>query len=465
MNNLGALSPADVLIPGSYGDSVNAVMIKLCKAFEAKGLRPAVASISRFMHRDLEKHNVTSIPLFHQLNRRFQPSELRALADTLQTKYSMSLNEFCFAEAQYLFCQPESLRTRAIATILAIEQSFDSVRPAFCVVGQGNEISTNAFYAITKLRQIPMVSFGAALPHIKGKGFLHLTDKQDFKLSKIYRYNELDSSAVEQAKLLREQIIHRNRVITYYNEDQGQSALASTVSLAGSYIAQGELSKLAAKAKTYTTNHLIGPWRIFRARRLFAPEIPRKFVFLPLHQPNDSNITVCNPLFFRQEWVVEYIARCLPPDVALVIKPHPGVPLPPHEKVRQMTGADNVFLVDPELKASELIERSAAVVIINSSVGLEAFARAKPLLVLGDFPLRVLRGVHTAPDLRELRTVLEQTIAQSAIPEELVLEGLYTLWANMSDGYLWDDSPDYDRLVESAMQAAHIGASLEAAAR
>lgn len=466
MSDLTTLPPIDVLISGSYGDSVIKVLTKLSKAFQAKGLHPAVAGVSRFMHHELQKGGVLSIPLFEDLNRRFEPAELDSHVRAFEAKYSLSMREFCFAEAQYLFCRPESLRTRAVATFLAVERLFNSVRPAFCVAIQGNELITNAFYAITKARKIPMFSFGAALPHIKGKGFLHTTDKQDFNISAPYRYEDLSPAAIEQARTVQDQIVRRNQWISYYNDDQAENAPMGAIRLGLSYIAHGELGKLAAKIKTYLTNRIVGPWRMFRARRLFAREIPQRFVFFPLHQPNDSNITVCNPMFFRQEWIVEYIARCLPPDVSLVVKPHPGVPLPELPRLRQITGTDNVHFVRPEIKAAELIERSAAVVVVNSSVGLEAFARGKPVLVLGDFPLKGLRGVHVAPDLRELRTVLQQTIDQVEIPERFVLEGLYTIWANMSDGYLWDDAPNYDQLVDSALKAAALaGAVPEAVTR
>jgi capsule polysaccharide modification protein KpsS len=146
--------------------------------------------------------------------------------------------------------------------------------------------------------------------------------------------------------------------------------------------------------------------------RLYEP-VPaeRPFVYFPLHVTDDFKIKRLIPHCSDQAYLIEQLADALPQGHDLVLKEHPvSIGRNPVSMLRRLVRRGNVRLVDPYTSSHELIERSAAVAVIGSTVGLEALLFGKPVLTLGR-PFYAGYGVTVdVESFREIKDKLAETL-------------------------------------------------------
>jgi hypothetical protein len=125
--------------------------------------------------------------------------------------------------------------------------------------------------------------------------------------------------------------------------------------------------------------------RALAAHRLYKP-VPEDepFLYFPLHVTDDFKIKRVIPHCVDQGYLIRQVADALPQGRLLVLKEHPAsIGRNPDRLLRALAGLPNVRLVDPYTSSHELIRRARGVVVISSTVGLEALLYAKPVLTLG----------------------------------------------------------------------------------
>jgi capsule polysaccharide export protein KpsC/LpsZ len=148
------------------------------------------------------------------------------------------------------------------------------------------------------------------------------------------------------------------------------------------------------------------------------------------------------------------VADMLPEGIDVVLKEHPvSIGRNPVSFLRRLTRRSNVHLVDPYTSSHELIRRSEAVVVISSTVGLEALLHGRPVLTMGQ-PFYSGYGVTVDVDsFRELPTALAEVLAFTPDHERT----LEVLGAMMRATYA-GKPPGVDPSPENA---AVVAASLE----
>jgi hypothetical protein len=121
-------------------------------------------------------------------------------------------------------------------------------------------------------------------------------------------------------------------------------------------------------------------------RRFYThPDLTRPFVYFPLHVTDDYKIKRVVPHCADQAALVEQVARALPHGWDLVTKEHPmAIGRTPASLLNRLTRMRNVRVVSPESNSHDLVEQARAVVVISSTVGLEALLYDKPVLTLGE---------------------------------------------------------------------------------
>lgn len=116
------------------------------------------------------------------------------------------------------------------------------------------------------------------------------------------------------------------------------------------------------------------------------------YFFVPLQHEGDAQIKHHSPYAENAEFITQVLssfARHAPPDVQLVFRQHPHSRGGPGHAAFIDTLAHGLGVGERVVHLVEghtptLVKRSRGVVLINSTVGLQALMRRKPLAVLGD---------------------------------------------------------------------------------
>ena len=148
--------------------------------------------------------------------------------------------------------------------------------------------------------------------------------------------------------------------------------------------------------RTQTPDEAIGRWFRASQRQRRGPnpfasaskpldDLPSRFLYCPMQVAADTQLTVHGgwtpdmPSFLV---ALVKASEALPADVSLVVRPHPSC------RVGQ-DSALSLALTNPRVRvitggtSADLLQACKAVVTVNSSVGLEAFAFDKPVITLG----------------------------------------------------------------------------------
>lgn len=130
--------------------------------------------------------------------------------------------------------------------------------------------------------------------------------------------------------------------------------------------------------------------RRLRKRRAAIPvdtaPLPARFVFLPFQVHDDTQILENSPHFRSMEAFFEHchaaIRRCFGPDMGIVVKEHPeDLFRHGYEDLRQRY-PDVLWLT--KFDVDRLIRECELVMVVNSSVGLQAIAAGKPVVTFGE---------------------------------------------------------------------------------
>jgi hypothetical protein len=161
-------------------------------------------------------------------------------------------------------------------------------------------------------------------------------------------------------------------------------------------VAREWLSHVAVRAIWDRDNDYMAPSRMVRNRvreKVRAAVIPRlydqlntarKFLYFPIHVSDDYKIKRVIPHCVDQAAIIEQVAESLPHGYDIVLKEHPmSIGRNSVSMLRRLTKRANVYLVDPYVSSHELIQRSTAVIVISSTVGLEALLYDHPVMTIG----------------------------------------------------------------------------------
>ncbi len=114
------------------------------------------------------------------------------------------------------------------------------------------------------------------------------------------------------------------------------------------------------------------------------PALAEPFIFVPLQVPNDSQLRLFGGAYKTVPALIDAVigaAEHLPDGWHVRIKEHPSAKISFAERIRAATGR-RVYL-DNATDTFELVQKSRAVLTVNSSVGLEAMFYDKPVIAAG----------------------------------------------------------------------------------
>lgn len=162
-------------------------------------------------------------------------------------------------------------------------------------------------------------------------------------------------------------------------------------------------------------------------------EFPAKFFFLPFQVHTDTQVLLNSPHISNMYDLVDTVYSSLErfndqyeADYWLVVKEHPSdFGRINYENLKEKYRQKKVIFTTT-VPSSKLIELSKAVVTINSTVGLEALIKGKPVITLGEAFYNVDGVVHHCDDLSRLHELMSQAVS-CKFNVELVDKLLYFL--------------------------------------
>lgn len=163
--------------------------------------------------------------------------------------------------------------------------------------------------------------------------------------------------------------------------------------------------------------------------------VGQKYFFVPLQHDGDSQISHHSPYVQSTEFIIEVMMSFVqhaPEDALLVFRQHPhsrgghGHDKFIHSLATELGVREKVMHL-VEGHTPTLLNHALGVVVINSTVGLQALMRRKPLMVLGDAlydrpglnfqgPLDQFWVAPAAPDPGQAREFLQALIALTQVP-------------------------------------------------
>ena len=163
-----------------------------------------------------------------------------------------------------------------------------------------------------------------------------------------------------------------------------------------------------------------GPRR--RINRLVPPpprSLPERFAFFPLQVRQDSQLTVHSPVYGPRldEAIADLVAALaeIAPNTRLVVKLHPAD--------RHKTDYDPVIRRFPQVlwldggNIRRILPAAAAVVTVNSTVGVEALVFDRPVIVLGNAAYGFDGLVQRVTDRAQVAAALAQALHSTVDPE------------------------------------------------
>jgi lipid A disaccharide synthetase len=128
----------------------------------------------------------------------------------------------------------------------------------------------------------------------------------------------------------------------------------------------------------------------------------------------ESSIDVWAPFFSNQMWVIELLARSIPPTHKLLVKIHKSdIANHSREQLERMRALPGVELVAPFVDTRNFIERANLLILIQGTMGLEAALLGKPVIMLGESPVARFPSVSQVGEIAALPSLVRRKLTET----------------------------------------------------
>jgi hypothetical protein len=155
----------------------------------------------------------------------------------------------------------------------------------------------------------------------------------------------------------------------------------------------------------------------------FLTEPPKEpYLFFGLHMQPESSIDVYAPFFANQLDTIEKMARAIPPTHKLLVKIHiSDADNYSRAQLRRLRDLPGVHLVSPTAWSRPFVDRSAGLIVISGTMGLEGALLGKPVIALGRMAYASFPTVVRVGDLNEMPEVIRRQLAISHPGREAIV--------------------------------------------
>lgn len=381
-----------------------------------------------------------------------EDTDFEAESRRLEQTYGLrTLREIWIADPACRRLSEADCLARTVRNFLAIEAAFDRHLPNVVVPEVGSETMRSAAHAIGRGRNVPVLFlfltiFPAPLRLYVDEPHQPIVAPDEVRQLSASERNEVDAFVNE--------FIERDRPILPHRVARLSAAKLRDFARHVTVLATTERDNDYLRPHRFVTNFVSQRSRGLLARRLYRRHGQRPFVYFPLHVTDDFKVKRVIPHCVDQAYLIEQLADALPHGYDLVLKEHPvSIGRNPLSFLRRITQRANVRLVDPTTSSHDLIRQAAAVIVISSTVGLEALLHNRPVMTMGQ-PFYSGYGVTVDVDsFREIRAAVSRVLTFEP-DRERVREFLHAAMRSTYPG----KPASVDR---SAQNLATLAASLE----
>jgi len=156
-------------------------------------------------------------------------------------------------------------------------------------------------------------------------------------------------------------------------------------------------------------------------------KLKTKYIFVALHFQPEASTSPMGGQFVYQDLMLEMLAKAIPSDVSIYIKPHMREGLSP-ELASRLTMRHNMFLLSPAMNSYKLIKGALAVATVTGTAGWEAFINRKPVLLFGNCFYQDAPGVFKIKTFSDTCEAISEIIGGRVnITDDMVSAFLYAI--------------------------------------
>jgi hypothetical protein len=267
----------------------------------------------------------------------------------------------------------------------------------------------------------------------------------------------LSEQEIDRVERLRKSIVEFDGNKAFYavtKRNFGRSALSPNIRKLPAYLIENlgknkdlDYTRIDPLAKARA--NLLRVWRKWRMRKLIGTAdaaVPAKSVFFPLHFQPEQSTLVGGIYYANQIGLIENISKSLPLGYTLVLKEHPaGRGVRPAWQYRHLASFPNVMFSDAPSK--EIARKTLATITITGTIGVEAMALDRPVIMLGRSFFDYAGVLYKAQSVEELPAILRRILidgdyAQRSDRQDLIRKFMLS--------YLMGLTPHFPRPEEAA---------------
>lgn len=157
------------------------------------------------------------------------------------------------------------------------------------------------------------------------------------------------------------------------------------------------------------------------------------YLIYPLHFEPEASTLIQGRWFNDQKQIIELISKNLPANMLLLVKEHKAsIGRRPLSFYKEIVRHHNVFLVDDKIDSYHLIEHSKGVVVISSTMGMEALMLKKPVMSFGERFYNVSKNVYRVENFKMIKEIILSMLNHSFDYQDVVAI-FYTLFSLSKD--------------------------------
>lgn len=360
-------------------------------AFKCSFICDGDIAFSWLKERGAETYNLNAFENKIELN----SNKKRELLSFIK-KFNVDFREIYFSTLAFKF-------NKKIFEKKYIKRSFEYIQAAkhiletgfksdYFVSFAGDEIGFNLFYLITKAVNGQKVVYRESL-YPERSGFA--TNKFGvWRFPKIDKENSFEEEAIKYSSLFVEKFLKNKQVFWGTPKEKDIHIKIPKKGNFNKYFKKENWLRLLI-----TINRLITKKKLEKIYNKIEDINGKKYHYLPLHYPIDSQLTYRARPFINQLNFAETISYFIPYGEYLVIKEHPHARgAIDYKSIKQLSKLPNIIILHPWINSHDILENTESVIVINSTVGLEALYHQKPVILFGR---NYLYGHNLATEVKE----------------------------------------------------------------